>query len=71
MPKYGHEAPRSAQIVAVEKLTDGVLIEFDDRQCAIYTASLLYANLPHAIKVTNTEPLTTTPRDRAGLKFPD
>jgi hypothetical protein len=65
------KAPRSAQIVAVEKLTDGVLIEFDDRQCAIYPASLLYANLSRATKVTNTEPLNTTPRDRAGLKFPD
>jgi hypothetical protein len=71
MAEYGMKPPRSAQIVAVEKLKEGVLIEFDDRQCAIYSASLLYANLPHATKVTNTEPVSPTPRDRAGLKFPD
>ena len=71
LPKYRMRTPRPSRIVTVEKLKDGVLIEFDDRQCAIYPASLLYSNLPKAIKVRNTEPRIGTPRDRAGLKFID
>jgi hypothetical protein len=62
------KALRTPQIVAVEKLRDGVLIEFDDRKCAIYTASLLHTYIPQAIKVRNIEPRNSTNRERAGLK---
>jgi len=64
----GMKALRTPQIVAVEKLRDGVLIEFDDRKCAIYTASLLHTYIPQAIKVKNIEPRNSTNRERAGLK---
>jgi hypothetical protein len=47
---------RPAKIVSAERMSDGVLIEFDDHQCAFYSASLLYATLAKAVAVVNRGP---------------
>lgn len=44
------------RIVAVERVGGGILIEFADLTCAIYSSELLYAVLPQAVEVENTEP---------------
>jgi hypothetical protein len=38
-------------VVSAERTRDGVLIEFDDGNAAIYPASLLAAVLPQAVKL--------------------
>jgi hypothetical protein len=43
------------RIVYAERLNDGVIITFDDGKCAVYSASLLYANFPQAQEVIETE----------------
>jgi hypothetical protein len=43
-------------IISAERVGDGVLIEFNDRKCALYPATLLYETLPQAIAFRNTEP---------------
>ena len=46
-----------AGIVSAEKLKEGLLIEFEDGLCAIFSDSLLFDTLPQAIEVKNTEPV--------------
>jgi hypothetical protein len=43
-------------IISAERVGDAVLIEFDDRKCAMYPAALLYDILPQAIALRNAEP---------------
>ncbi len=52
------------QVVTVEKLKDGVFVEFDDRKCAIYSVNFLHANLLHATRVRNLEPRSKRSRKR-------
>jgi hypothetical protein len=42
------ENPRSPRITAVDRLTDGLIIMFDDGRCAHYTSLVLHAALPQA-----------------------
>jgi hypothetical protein len=48
---------RPCQIIAAERLGDGILIEFSDRRCALYSASLLYSVFSQAAEIANTEPI--------------
>ena len=53
------------RIVSAEKLKEGLLIEFEDGRCAIFSDSLLFVTLPQAIEVKNTEPgAKVTPASR-------
>lgn len=36
------------EIVAAERLSDGVLVKFADGTCVFYPAALLYELIPHA-----------------------
>lgn len=40
------------RVVTVDKTDDGVIIEFDDGRCAIYSASLLHEVFPKAKSVS-------------------
>jgi hypothetical protein len=44
-----------SQVVSVERTREGVVIEFEDGKCAIYTASLLLAHYHEAIKVNESD----------------
>jgi hypothetical protein len=37
-----------ARIAAVERLNEGIMVEFDDGRCVFYPASLLYESIPEA-----------------------
>lgn len=57
----------SSRIVSAEKMSSGILVEFADGKCAIYSDSLLYSTLPKAKHVRNTEPSANNPsRTRRG-----
>jgi hypothetical protein len=36
-------------------VSEGVIVEFDDGECALYSASLLRSMLPQAVKVEEEE----------------
>jgi hypothetical protein len=36
------------RIVEAERMTDGILITFEDGKCAVFSSPLLYATLPQA-----------------------
>lgn len=40
--------PQEPRILAADRLMKGVIITFDDGQCAVFSASLLHAALPQA-----------------------
>jgi hypothetical protein len=42
------------RIVEAERLRDGVIISFEDRKSAVFSASLLYATLPQAYEIVST-----------------
>jgi hypothetical protein len=50
------EKTRPTRIIAAERVGDAILIEFADRSCAVYSSELLYAALPQAVELANTEP---------------
>ncbi len=39
----------TSQVISVERIRAGVVIEFDDGRCALYSASLLLSIYPDAI----------------------
>jgi hypothetical protein len=47
--------------VSEKRFGDGILVEFADGRCAIYSDSLFYATMPQAVEVKNAEPSVTTP----------
>jgi hypothetical protein len=44
------------RILSADKTETGVLITFDDGQCALYSASLLFSQLCYAESVTEPDP---------------
>jgi len=50
------EKASDARIVNVERVSNGILVEFNDSQCVIYSTSLLLKMLPAAIKVKDSAP---------------
>ena len=42
-------------IAAAARLTDAVFIAFGDGKSAFFSANLLYANLPYAVEVVDSE----------------
>jgi hypothetical protein len=55
-------------IICADRIGDGLLIEFDNRKCALYSAALLYKTLAKAIEVENTEPITRPVRKSSPLE---
>jgi hypothetical protein len=49
------ESDDPARIVSAERMKDGLLIEFDDGECAVYPTALLRDLLPQAIPVEQPE----------------
>jgi hypothetical protein len=49
------ESEPKFHIVDAERVSDGVMVEFDDGECALYPASLLRSILPQAVKVQEDE----------------
>ena len=47
--------PVTLRIVAAEKLNDGVVIKFDDGQCAFYSTLLLHTLLAQAEALDETK----------------
>jgi len=45
-----HTTPR---IISAERLSDGVVVAFDDGKCALFSASLLHATIPQAEDLTD------------------
>jgi hypothetical protein len=43
----------ATHVVSVEKLQDGVCIEFANGRCIVFTGILLYAMIPAAIDITD------------------
>ena len=43
-------------VISAERVGDAVLIEFNNRKCALYSAALLYEILSRATAFKNTEP---------------
>jgi hypothetical protein len=58
----------SPHIISADRIGDAVLIEFDDRKCALYTAALLYETLPKALEIENTEPISRPVRNSSPLE---
>ena len=50
MPECKMETQSTSQIACVDTLDGGVLVEFEDGKCALYSASLLRAVLPQAVE---------------------
>jgi hypothetical protein len=48
--------PSNASIVNVDRVRDGILVEFNDGQCVNYSTSLLLEMLPAATKVEDSGP---------------
>jgi hypothetical protein len=46
-------------VVDAERVSDGVIVEFDDGESALYPASLLRSMLPQAVKVEEDESRNT------------
>jgi hypothetical protein len=57
----------SPHIISADRISDALLIEFDDRKCALYTAAFLYEILSKAIEVENTEPISRPERKSSPL----
>jgi len=51
-PNPSEETHPEPRIVEADRLNSGVVITFDDGRCALYSASLLYANLDAAQDLT-------------------
>ena len=49
------EAQSTSQIACVDTMDGGVLVEFEDGKCALYSASLLRATLPQAVEFEVTD----------------
>ena len=45
------ESEPEFHVVDAERVSDSVMVEFDDGECALYPASLLRSVLPQAVKV--------------------
>jgi predicted NAD/FAD-binding protein len=43
------------RVTNVERFGDGVVIEFDDGQCALFSAAVLHAALPQAVRIEASE----------------
>ena len=55
MPECKMETQSTSQIACVDTLDGGVLVEFEDGRCALYSASLLRAVLPQAVEFEVTD----------------
>ena len=51
------EVPVQARIVTAERLTNSIVIKFSDGRIALYSTSLLYATLPQAEELDESETL--------------
>ena len=49
------ETQSTSQIACVDTMDGGVLVEFEDGKCALYSASLLRATLPQAVEFEVTD----------------
>ena len=49
------EIQSTSQIVCVDRMHGGILLEFEDGKCALYPASLLRAVLPQAVEFEVTD----------------
>jgi len=55
MPECRMETQPTSQIACVDTMDGGVLVEFEDGKCALYSASLLRATLPQAVEFEVTD----------------
>jgi hypothetical protein len=51
--QMGTSPGRPLRITAVDRMTDGVAITFDDGRTGVYSASLLNDNFPKAVDITS------------------
>jgi hypothetical protein len=49
------KVPLSPHIAFADRLNDAIVVTFDDGKCAIYSASMLYALMPQARQITDSE----------------
>ena len=50
MPRFRMATQSTFQVVCVDRLDGGVIVEFEDGKCAVYSASQLRAILPQAVE---------------------
>jgi hypothetical protein len=48
---YSMDTLRSPRVISADRMDGGLIISFDDGQCGIYSAALLFAALPQAEQV--------------------
>jgi hypothetical protein len=51
MHDYDMEERNDVHIIAAERLSDGILVKFEDGNCVFYSAELLAENIPRAKKL--------------------
>jgi len=56
MYTWNMESLSDAKVLNVDKVRDGILVEFSNLQCVIYPTALLLEMIPAAIKVEDSAP---------------